>query len=383
MYSAFKNRKFFVLLLLLLLVLVLSLIGLLFLWQNFQTNPISGSSFVTRNGNTLMVNGHQFRFAGANIHWLGLVCANGPAAVGLGTNICTYPSQSRVNDVLAAAHVMNATVVRSLTLGVSVGCSKCIEPTLNDFNDQAFNNIDYAIKTAASYNIRLIIPLSANAHYSSGGKHTFTDWRGLRDEDLFYSNPLVIQDFKNYIAHILNHVNQYTGIALKDDPTIMAWETGNELQNATGSWDDSWTEMIAEYIKSIAPHQLVADGHTANAHRDLNASQLQLPSVDLYSSHFYPVSISRMLTSANLAKQYNKGYFIGEYDWTSKYGGDSLANFLSTIKNTESILGDLYWDLYDAGYHGDKYTLHYPGDTPNMQTRVQLLQRHAVAMQEN
>ena len=62
---------------------------------------------------------------------------------------------------------------------------------------------------------------------------------------------------------LLTHVNQYTGVAYKDDPTIMAWETGNEL----GGWmlnggapPAAWTLEIAAYIKSLAPNQLVSDG---------------------------------------------------------------------------------------------------------------------------
>ena len=280
-------------------------------------NPtVAPSSFVSRVGNNLYFNGTPFRFAGANIHWLGLLQGgiNGPVP----------PSQTRVANVLSNANSMHATVIRSMTLGDTVGCTSCIEPSLNTFNDQAFNIIDYAIKTAASYNMKLIIPLVDDYHYYAGGKHTYTDWENDSNEDDFYSNPTVIQDFKNHIAHILNHVNQYTGIAYKDDPTIMAWETGNELQNASGTWDDNWTQTIAQYIKSIAPNQLVADGHQANSSKDLTSNQLQLSEVDLYTSHFYNNTdaeySTQAQTSAGLAQQYNKVYYIGEYDWTSTSG---------------------------------------------------------------
>jgi len=39
---------------------------------------------------------------------------------------------------------------------------------------------------------------------------------------------------------LLNHVNTYTCLAYKNDPTIMAWETGNELDPPT-----SWTQTIS------------------------------------------------------------------------------------------------------------------------------------------
>ena len=58
-----------------------------------------------------------------------------------------------------------------------------------------------------------------------------------------------MSDFKEYVTVILNHVNEYTGIAYKDDPTIIARELGNELSN------------LARYIKEeLGSHQLFMDG---------------------------------------------------------------------------------------------------------------------------
>jgi hypothetical protein len=83
-----------------------------------------------------------------------------------------------------------------------------------------------------------------------GGKHNFTDWRGLSDENQFYTNPLVISDFEQYISVLLNHINSYNGIAYKNDPTILAWETGNEL-----SAPAHWVQTIATYnITNTSPY---------------------------------------------------------------------------------------------------------------------------------
>src|SRR2546425_3981 len=121
--------------------------------------------YVTRSRSQLMFNGHPFRFAGANIHWLAL------------DDSTNYPSQFRVDDALAAAQEMGLTVVRSHNMGISTGCSNCIEPALGVFNQTALAHDDYVIKAAKGHGIRLIIPLTDNWHYPAGGKHTFTDWR--------------------------------------------------------------------------------------------------------------------------------------------------------------------------------------------------------------
>lgn len=68
---------------------------------------------------------------------------------------------------------------------------------------------------------------------------------------------------QSYIKQMLTRKNPYTGLAYGRDPTIMAWETGNELGGyigAEGYPPAAWTTSIALYIKSLAPNQLTIDG---------------------------------------------------------------------------------------------------------------------------
>ena len=148
------------------------------------------TDFVTRSGSQLLLHGQPFRFAGPNIYWLGLDGNTGSVA---------YPTHFRVDDALATAQDMGATVVRAHTLGISVGCSLCVEPSLGVFNDEAMKHIDYAIKSAHDHGIRLIIPLTDNWRYYHGGIHVFTDWRSLSATYLFFVNATVISDFKHYV----------------------------------------------------------------------------------------------------------------------------------------------------------------------------------------
>jgi hypothetical protein len=322
------------------------------------------SGFVMRSGSQLVLKGKPFRFAGPNIYWLGL-----DENVG-GVN---YPTHFRVDDALRTVREMGGNVVRAHSLGISVGCSLCIEPSLGVFNQNAFKYIDYALLAARIRGIRYIIPLVDNYHYYHGGKHTFTDWRGISDENQFYTNTTVIGDFKQYISVLLNHVNQYTGIAYKDDPTIMAWETGNEL-----SPPDSWTQTIADYIKSIDRHHLVLDGRYG-----IDPAALSIASVDMYSNHYYPgMDVARVNADAQAVVGAGKVFYVGEYGWNQ---GDALSSFLEAIESNGAA-GDTYWSLFphndQYGYvqHYDGYTLHYPGDTPDMRDRAQALRTHAYTM---
>ncbi len=310
-----------------------------------------------------MLNGQPFRFAGANMHWLAL------------DDSINYPSRFRVNDALDAAKELGLTVIRSHNLGISTGCANCIEPSLGVFSETALEHVDYVIKAAGDHGLRLIIPLTDNWHYSAGGKHNFTDWRGISDENQFYHNPQVIHDFETYISTLLNRVNIYTGLPYKNDPTILAWETGNELQPPT-----SWTQTISTYIKSIDRYHLVIDGR---AGIDPNAGLLT--HVDILSNHYYPKNIARMNADARAAKNAGKAFIVGEFDWNDANGGDALDSFLASVQANPNVAGDAFWELWSHndqyGYvSGDKYTLHYPGDTPAMRRSVQLLRLYAYRM---
>ncbi len=319
--------------------------------------------FVTRAGSTLLLTGRLFRFAGPNIYWLGL---GGDG----------YPSHFRVDDALATAHAMGATVVRAHTLGISAGCALCVEPALGHFNDGALAHIDYAVKAARDHGIRLIVPLTDNWRYYHGGKHTFTGWRGIADENRFYTDKTVIGDFERYIGHLLTHVNSLTGVAYRDDPTIMAWETGNELRAPR-----AWVHTISGYIKGLDRRHLVLDGNYGAATYDP-----PLPTVDILSDHYYPLDIAKLTEDAAAARRAGKAFIAGEFDWQGKNGGDPLESFLSAARSTPAVSGDLYWALFGHddlfGYvdHSATYTLHYPGDTSDMRAGAGELRRHAYAM---
>src|SRR5258708_941021 len=91
--------------------------------------------FVQRDGIRLTLGGETFRYSGPNIEWLSIE-AYGPSE-NMGPR---YPTRFEVDDVLDTAKMMGANVIRSQTLGDSVGCDLCIESKPDEFNPDAFRS---------------------------------------------------------------------------------------------------------------------------------------------------------------------------------------------------------------------------------------------------
>ena len=328
-----------------------------------------------------MLAGRPWRFAGVNMYWLGLDenvrDAQGP----------TYPTHQAIDAGFRSAAMLGSRLVRSISLGVSVGSPRSLEPSLGRFNDAAFDSIDYAVADARRFGQRLVIPLTDNWHFYTGGKHTFSNWFGYRDlpqqnagnprqraiEDAFYTDQRVVAAFHAYIAHILNHVNPLTGLRLGDDPTIAIWEEGSELWDAPASW----VEQTASFVKSLAPHALVATCDETPG-RALSAPA----GTDIIDQHMYPPSSTATTKNAAYARAHNVAYMVGEY---SPFAAN-LENWLATVSATPQVSGDLAWSLLPylpnglPETHGDGYTFHYPGAAPREAATDALIVRHAAVM---
>lgn len=283
-------------------------------------------TFVTRSGSQLQLNSNPFRFSGCNLYWLGLYQISG-------TGTLRAPTTFEIDDGINTAKEMGANVIRSHTLGISVGSSSTAFPTLasvtnNTPNATAFTSIDYAIYKAGLAGLRIVVPLCDHNRYYYGGKHTFTDWRSISDETQFYSNSTVIADYKQYISNWLNHVNQYNSLAYKNDPTILCWETINEGYNPFPG--ATWTDTISTYIKSIDSNHLVLDGSYG-----VQSGNLSLTNVDIYSNHLYPPQISLATSDATSTSGASKAYLVGEVDWRPGITGGAGTQVLDNTTSAD------------------------------------------------
>jgi len=378
------------------------------------------SEFVTRSGTSLQLAGKPFRYSGPNIEWLGLEGYGPHDPMGP-----RYPTQFETDDALDTAKEMGARVVRSQTMGDSVGCPLCIEPKLGVFNAEAFQSVDYAIQAAHARGIRLIVTLIGDcAACSNGGIGQYLEWTRQKGFSAFFTDPALIAAFEKHIAAVLNHRNALTGVAYKDDPTILAWENCNMcgLGALFGSAKSMpayivWTDTIGTFIKSIDHRHLYLD---TTGLFPFNKTALDVRTPDMITFEYYPhwqvlmpgtqkITPETFSRDAAAVTAHGKAYIINEIGWdvTDWPTRDDLQAVLHTLETDPNISGDDYWalqahapgfgwqpipaDVHDSAYahkgeSGQWWALYYGGlgtlvnTAEDMRARAELLRKHAYAM---
>ncbi|KAK4413445.1 Mannan endo-1,4-beta-mannosidase 2 [Sesamum alatum] len=115
------------------------------------------------------------------------------------------------------------------------------------YHENVFHQaLDFVVSDAAKNNVRLI-----NNNQDFGGRPQYVNWAknaGARisSNDDFYTNAVVKQYYKNH--KVLTRINTITGVAYKDDPTVMAWELINEPRcqaDYSGNTVDAWVQEMA------------------------------------------------------------------------------------------------------------------------------------------
>jgi mannan endo-1,4-beta-mannosidase len=383
---------------------------------------LQAQSFIQRDGTHLQLDGKTFRYSGPNIEWLGLE-GYGPHDPG-GPR---FPSRFEIDDALATASDMGAKVVRSQTIGDTVGCPQCIEPEQGIFNEAAFQASDYALATAARLHLRVIITLIGDcATCSGGGMGQYLAWNHQKNPQAFFTDPAIVSAFERHVDAVLNHRNAITGIRYRDDPTIMAWENCNMcglvtlFAHANPAAISAWSETIGKHIKQVDRHHLYLD--TTGMFRT-DPGIVDNPSIDLVAFEEYPhwdaafgvplgfppTTAETFSKDAAIVTGHGKVFIVNEFGWdrTNWKSAADLQTLLDTIAHDPNISGDGFWALQahldnfgfqpipadshdrqfaEEGECGEWWALYYPGiktldmTAHDMRDRAQQLRTHAYVM---
>jgi len=235
------------------------------------------------------------------------------------------------------------------------------------FNEAAFRALDRVLEIANREGVRVIIPFVDNWKWW-GGVEQYAQYRNKSAAE-FWTDPAVIEDFKQTINFVINRRNTLTGTLYKDDKAILAWETGNEIYCPY-----SWTKEIAAYIKSLDTNHLIWDGlYIGN--REIQQEALNDPNIDIVSSHHYPSQNRGAEQMAADIKRFQqliagrKVYIVGEFGFLPPTDIEKVLD--AVIGN--GLSGAMIWSLRyhnrDGGFywHSEPASAslynpyHYPG----------------------
>ncbi len=312
--------------------------------------PPAMDQFIVRQGDKLLEGDQEFRFLSWNIPNLHYVEDDMRFTQRIPFR---WPDEYEIRDALESVRQMGGTVVRTYVLSVRKADDPpnmpCHVLAPGEFNEEGFKTLDTVLSIAREKGIRLVIPFVDNWHWW-GGVPQYVAFRGKKENE-FWTDPRLMQDFQQTVRFVVTRVNSRTGIAYKDDPTILAWETGNELASP-----HEWTSKIAAYIKQLDANHLVLDGKQRNV---LDQQSIDNPYVNLLQTHHYEKSSREMVThiraSAAMARG-KKPYHVGEFGFLPT---ESMLEVIDTIIS-EGTAGGLIWSLRYHSRDGGFYWHHEP-----------------------
>ncbi|MEV4494033.1 cellulase family glycosylhydrolase [Micromonospora coxensis] len=355
-----------------------------------------GGGFVVRKGDQLFLDGRPFRFAGTNNYYL------------------EYKSRAMVDDVFADATAARFTVLRHwgfLDIGTPGGTDSVAgpsdgvwfqywdgeKPAYNDGPD-GLQRLDYVLYAARRAGIRVVVPL-VNNWRDFGGMDQYVRWRGADHHDDFYTDPVIRGWYRDWVSHVLNRVNPLTGVAYKDDPTVLAWELANEPRcKGSGVYPPSpdcttdtitgWADEMSRHVKSIDRRHLLGVGDegffcddraapdwTVNCGEGVDAVALaKLPAVDVMGYHLYPDhwdkdadwGVAWIERHSREAERIGKPAVLGEFGWADRATRNPVYQRWTDAVIRSGGAGFLYWILSGVQDDGtlypdyDGYTVYCP-----------------------
>lgn len=320
-------------------------------------------SFVTSEGRSLSVDNHPMYLFGTRPHFV--MNLNSPEKV-----------VSRMFEVMAQN---NHTLARVHAFQPSWG-DESKQPQPGEISEAAMQRLDRVIQQARLHGIRLSLILingkppfhiaeSMDDNYGVN-VHTYANYvESAETFDDFYSNQECIRLVKQRVKKVLTRTNTITGTKYLNEPAIMMWELGNEIEyEKPWQYDDpslrDWIDEVGGHVKSVDQNHLVTTGEFGWADRNNYVDDHQSEAVDLCSIHYYPGPKGYDLQNnpdrdhPGLLKdliqtghqEISKPVYVGEYNWMVEKGAEPpLKERNEQLRKIHEVLNET--DVSAAAYH--------------------------------
>lgn len=246
--------------------------------------------------------------------------------------------QQQIDRQMMEAESNGLTVLRTWAFDNSTTDPNAFQTGLGQYNEAAFQKLDYIMASAQRHHIRIILTME-NYWNDYGGIQQMTSWLGLTNKLQFFTDPQAQAYYEQYVSHLLNRVNTVTGAAYKNDPTVFAWELMNEPRmdcnddptptyqycDPSGNRLRNWVNTMSTYVKGIDPQHMVTagfEGHgfvptgphgkgmqwagTTEGNGNSPIMAQDVPNIDFFTFHPYPNA-----SWANLTEQQDDALITG------------------------------------------------------------------------
>jgi hypothetical protein len=348
-----------------------------------ETWPVT---FATRQGTRFVVNDSTFFFAGTNVYDF-FTFGDGwndasDSAVETG-----YINKQRIDAHMARLSKDKVRVVRLWMFSHEQW--QGFERQKGVYNESQFKLFDYLVESARKNRI-FLIPTLENYWEAYGGIDTRLSWEGLPTGQSarwqFFNKqkcPGCFTQYKNYAAHVLEHVNHYNGVAFKNEKTIFAWDLMNEPryqnatpdENKTGVTLRAWVDTMAGFIKTIDKNHMVCAGLEGHESRYGFGGDEGNPFIyiqkssflDFSSAHPYPtegwanlsIDQTKTLVRSWISDSHDslgKPFFMGEFNMHrgNSYGTRSQWwQAVFSILEESGAAGSAFWWYQDRPVDGN------------------------------
>ncbi|MFP5389963.1 MAG: glycoside hydrolase 5 family protein [Gammaproteobacteria bacterium] len=314
--------------------------------------PANRASFVTVKDTHFARHAKRYYIAGANF-WYG-------GYLGAASKVGDHARLIKELDNMKALGINN---VRVLAVSEKTDMKSAVRPATTskpgDYDENLLAGLDFLVAELAKRDMTIVIYLN-NFWQWSGGFTQYMNWFAgtpaldpnvtgdynafMTNSARFYTNQAAQDEYRNVIKKLVNRVNTITGVAYRDDPTIMSWQLANEPRPGNDKASDAekdiyvkWMDATAKYIHDLDKNHLVSSGSEGLAGSAKDAKLFvkahSTPHVDYLTYHLWPknwewfnskkpdetwagaIAKSRdyLNTHIDLAKQLNKPIVLEEF----------------------------------------------------------------------
>ena len=198
--------------------------------------PGGADRFVRREGMRFTRGGRPYRYAGANAWYL--------AWLGSATK---YGDRARLGRELDRLHGIGVRNVRLLAGAEESPVRNSIKPGFEvrdgTLNTALLRGLDVAMAELGKRDMTAVMYLTnfwewsgvmmSRLYWETGRYKNMNDpadpWPAFPDMSAqFYANEPAVKRFFGYVRMLIARTNSVTGVAYRDDPTLMAWQLANE-----------------------------------------------------------------------------------------------------------------------------------------------------------